>query len=121
MPSPSEFDNAAVAAAARQFAHLLDAETRLDGVERIEVTLSGRGSIDRLFALEAALIAQWPQGLRRPAHDLVCDTGELAPSDAQSALTLRALGLDGAVVLRRVYDIGLGAGQPFKHAAKAHG
>jgi len=120
-PDRSLFDNAAVASAARQFARQLDADAALAGVERIEVTLSGRGPIERLFAVEAQLLAQWPQGLYRPAHDLVSDTGELAAAGQPSDLTLRAIGLDGVVVLRRVYDIGLADGGRLKRAAKVHG
>jgi hypothetical protein len=119
VPAQPAFDNAAVADAARQFANLLGADRSLDGVERIEITLSGRGPIERLFAVEATLLAHWPEALRRPAHDLVSSTGELAPSDEQAALTLRAIGLDGVVVLRRVYDVSLEGAKP--RAASVHG
>jgi hypothetical protein len=102
VPAPSSFDHAAVAFAARQFTDLLGPERR---IERIEVTLSGRGPIERLFAVEAALLAQWPQALSRPAHDLVASTGELAPAAEQAALTLRAFSPGGAVVLQRIYDV----------------
>ncbi|MDR3510586.1 MAG: hypothetical protein P4L73_03050 [Caulobacteraceae bacterium] len=120
MPNPLSFDNAAVASATRQFANRLGADRRFDSVERIEVTLSGRGPIERLFAVEAALLAHWPEGLRRPPHDLVSSTGELSPADEQAGLTLRAFDPEGAVVLREVYDIGA-AGKPLKAAAPTHG
>ena len=101
MPS-QPFDDEALAAAASQFARLLAADPAAREAERIEVTLCGRGPIERLFVLEAGLIAAWPKGLRRPPHDLVSSTGELGPS---SGLILRALGADGAELFRRVYDV----------------
>jgi hypothetical protein len=101
MPS-QPFDADALAAAARQFARLLAADPAAREAARIEVVLCGRGPIERLFVLEAGLIAAWPKGLRRPPHDLVASTGELGPA---SGLTLRALGVGGVVLLRRVYDI----------------
>ncbi len=110
MPSPN-FDNDALAAATRQFAHLVAAETRAH-VERIEITLCGRGPVDRLFALEAALSLAWPKNLRQPPYDLVASTGELGPS---AGLTLRAFDAQGGEVLRRAYDV-----EP-KPLAAAHG
>jgi hypothetical protein len=101
VPSSTDVDPAALAAATRRFAHRLAADPRIGTVSRIEVTLCGRGSIERLFAVEAALVAAWPMGKRRPAHDLVSSTGEMGPS---AALTLRAIGLDGEEVMRGVYD-----------------
>jgi len=100
MPSPS-FDNDALAAAARQFAGLVAAQAPF-GVERIEITLCGRGPIDRLFALEAALSMAWPKTLRQPPYDIVSSTGEIGPS---RGLTLRAFDARGAEVLRRAYDV----------------
>jgi hypothetical protein len=114
VPSLSCFDHNAVAAAARHFADLLAADPQADEVRRIEVTLTGRGPIERLFALEAALLDAWPDTAPRPAHDLVSSTGELGPS---GALTLRAFGQDGAEMLRRTFDL-----EPLKRApAQAHG
>ena len=114
MPHPSSFDSAALARAARDFAGRLDAERRLDSVERIEVTLNGRGPVERLFAVEAALVAHWPASLRRPPQEVVSSTGELSGEDEQAGLTLRALDPQGAVVLREVYDLGtaLKRGEP---------
>ena len=113
MPSLSHFDNAAVAAATRRFAELIAAIPKAEAVRRIEVTLTGRGPIERLFALEAALLDCWPDSAPRPAHDLVSSTGELGPS---AALTLRAFGQDGAEMLRRTFDL-----EPLKCApAQAH-
>ena len=102
MPSPSAFDPFAAAAAARRFADLLAADPAHRAVQRIEVTLTGRGPIERLFALEAALLEAWPDTAPRPAHDLVSSTGEMGPC---AALILRAFGQDGAEVLRRNYDL----------------
>jgi hypothetical protein len=102
MPSPSPFDPATVAAAVRGFADRLAADAKFDTVDRIQITLCDRGSIERLFAVEAALVSAWPSAMRRPAHELVSDTGEMGAADG---LTFRALGPDGAEVLRRVYAV----------------
>jgi len=118
VPSPSSFDQTAVAAAARRFADLLAADPRIDSVRRVEVTLCGRGPIERLFAVEAALVAAWPSAVRRPAHDLVSSTGELGPS---AALTLRAIGPDGGEVLRGVYDLDPAKAKCGAPAAQSHG
>lgn len=104
-PDSLPIDNAAVAKATRAFARRLGADQALAGVERIEVTLNGRGPIERLFAVEATLLAAWPEGVRRPPHDLVSSTGELAARDERTGLTLRAFDPEGAVVLREVYDV----------------
>lgn len=125
MPNAQPFDSspetwAALSRAAQDFARRLGAGRALDRVERIEVTLSGRGPIERLFAVEAALVAHWPADLRRPPRDLVSSTGELARDDEQSGLTLRALGAEGAVVLREVYDL-RAWGAALKRAEPAHG
>jgi hypothetical protein len=116
MPSPSAFDSSAVAAAARGFAEHLAADPRAASVGRIEVTVCGRGPIERLFAVEAALLEAWPAHLLRPPHEVVSSTGELR---AAAALTLRALDGDGAEVLRRVYDVELV--KPGAAPAAAHG
>jgi hypothetical protein len=102
VPNLSHFDNAAVAVAACRFADLIAANPKAEAVRRIEVTLTGRGPIERLFALEAALLDCWPDSALRPACDLVSSTGELGPS---AALTLRAFGQDGAEILRRTFDL----------------
>jgi hypothetical protein len=101
VPSHPAFDPSAAAAAARRFADLLAADPAR-AIHRIEVTLTGRGPIERLFALEAALLDAWPDTAPRPAHDLVSSTGEMGPC---AALTLRAFGQDGAEVLRRNFDL----------------
>jgi hypothetical protein len=103
VPRPNAFDQNALAAV-RSFADRLAAHPRGEAASRIEITLCGRGPIERLFAVEAALLAGWPRSLRRPAQDLVSSTGELGPS---AGLTLRAIGDDGAEVLRKTYDIEL--------------
>jgi hypothetical protein len=116
VPSHPAFDPSAVAAAARRFADQLAVHPGGRAVQRIEVTLTGRGPIERLFALEAALLDAWPDTAPRPAHDLVSSTGELGPS---AALTLRAFGRDGAEVLRRNFDLDAA---PLKRASAAtHG
>ncbi len=96
------FDPSAVAQAARRFADILVADPGVDAVDHIEVTLCGGGPIDRLFAVEAALAAAWPGATRRPAQRLASSTGE---HGANSRLVLRALGRDGAELLRRVSDL----------------
>jgi hypothetical protein len=110
--SSSPFDAVALADATRQFARQLAAQPGGCDAERIEVTLCGRGPIDRLFALEAGLLAAWPKDVRRPPHDLVADTGELRPA---AELTLRALGVGGAELLRRDFAV------EAKPKAAAHG
>lgn len=121
MPNPHPLDSAALSRAAQDFARRLGAGRDLDQVERIEVTLAGRGPIERLFAVEAALVAHWPADLRRPPRDLVSSTGELSREDEQSGLTLRALGAEGAVVLREVYDLGSPLGGALKRGEPVHG
>ena len=118
MPSPSPFDPTAVATAVRRFADLLAAEARFDTVGRIQVTLCGRGSIERLFAVEAALVSAWPSALRRPAHELVCDTGEMGAADGSISW---ALGPDGAELLRRVYAVEAAKAKPRKASANVQG
>ena len=102
----------------RRFADLLAVHPRLAAVGRIEVTLCGRGPVERLFAIEAALIAAWPSGLRCPAHDLVADTGEMG---AAAGLTLRALSPGGAELLRRVYAVEATKAKPRKATANVRG
>jgi hypothetical protein len=116
VPNASLHHQTAVAAAARRFADLLAADPKGAGVRRIEVTLCGRGPIERLFDLEAALLAAWPSTAPRPAHDLVSSTGEMGPS---AGLTLRAFGQDGMEVLRRDFD--LDGAEPGGAGARAHG
>jgi hypothetical protein len=110
MPN-ADFDHDALAAAARQFANLI-AEQSPRGVERIQITLCGRGPVDRLFALEAALSTAWPKSFRQPPYDIVSNTGELG---VDVGLTLRAFDARGAEVLRCAYDV-----EP-KRAATVHG
>lgn len=105
VPRPNAFDQNALDAV-RSFAGRLAAHPRGSNASRIEITLCGRGPIERLFAVEAALLAGWPRDLRRPSQDLVSSTGELGPP---AGLILRAIGEDGAEVLRRTYDIELAA------------
>jgi hypothetical protein len=118
MPSSSPFDPSRVAAAVQRFADLLIADACVETVGRIQVTLCGRGSIERLFAVEAALISAWPGALRRPAHELVCDTGEMG---AAAGLTFRALGWDGAELLRRVYVVDAANAKRGKAPADVYG
>lgn len=93
-------DNLAAADALRCFADLIAADARAAVVRRIEVTLHGRGPIERLFALEAALAALWPGG----GCVLTFSPARASPP----TLSLRALDHTGAEVVRAAYPVSEG-------------
>ena len=88
----------ALAALAGDFARALGG--RMARTAKLETTLFTKGSIDRLFVLETAIIAGWPGGMRPPRHELRCD-----PRGGET-LRLAAFDEDGTLLLEQSFGLG---------------
>ena len=84
---------------------------RMARTAKLETTLFTKGSIDRLFLLETAIIAGWPGGMAPPRHELRCDprggeTLRLAAFDAEGELLLeQSFGLTGGLKREAKADV----------------
>ena len=96
----------ALVALAGDFARALGG--RMARTAKLETTLFTKGSIDRLFLLETAIIAGWPGGCGLPRHELRCDPQRRRdPAGA-------AFDAEGELLLEQTFGLGedSNAGRP---------
>jgi len=91
-----------LAALARRFGRAIVREALLERVMRLETTLYSVGTIDRLFAVEEAVVAAWPSANIAGLHHEFYSATERRTGET---LRFRAFDGEGALLLEQSYRL----------------